>query len=130
MSTERLYIADNDNEKYIGVVLHEVNEETFGIRLLHPNGAFSLDLSQADEFEAVADWRQAGRKFNLPLLIEQETGKIIHIHERFGALNITKVKPRRRGMWSLYNRRPKNISRRRNTGAQKTKRQNQPSIAI
>jgi hypothetical protein len=130
MSTERLYIADNDNEAFLGVVLRGVDEETFGIRLLHPNGAFSLDLAEADEFDVVADWRSAGRKFNLPLLIEQENGDITHINQRFGALNISSVKARKRGMWSLYNRRPRSISRRRQAAKQQSKRQNNPSIAV
>jgi hypothetical protein len=128
MSTERNFF--NDNEPFKGVVLRGVSDEMFGIRLLHPNALFTRDLAEVDEFNAVADWRMIAKNYNLPLLIEQETGDIVEINQRLGALNVYQPAARRRGMWSLYNRRPRHVSRRKQAAHQQACGQNKPSIAV
>ena len=131
MSTERNFTkASNDNETYRGVVLRGLNDDMFVIRLLHTNEVFSKDLAEADEFNAISDWRVFGREYNLPLLIEHEDGQIIEMNQHLGGLTIFAKTPRCRGHWSFYNRRSRNTLRRKMMSHSKTNRQNQPRVAV
>jgi hypothetical protein len=78
---------------------------------LTAGGPRQLVVAVLDEDEAVAAWRGVGRAANLPLLLETETGEVMHPYPQIGAVALGQHTIRRKH--AFLKRRPRFLVRRK-----------------
>jgi hypothetical protein len=95
-------------ESFKGVTLRNGEGSGFEISLLHIDPCMTLPLYRAaDDRDIIAIWRRYARTLGLPLLVEDNEGRLQSISEESPRLPFD-----RRGGSPLKNRRPRFLSRR------------------
>jgi Family of unknown function (DUF6101) len=95
-------------QSYRGVTLRAAEGGLFEIVLLHVDPSLDLALSRApDDTDVIALWRSYGRMMGLPLLAEDQDGRLQPMQPE----PVTAVAPRRMGS-PLRVRRPRFLARR------------------